>query len=71
MIAIVNDRLLVKDISLKYLRLDRQNDILQKSRRGGVPELADGLDLGSSAAMRGGSSPPFPTKITAGINEFT
>jgi hypothetical protein len=28
---------------------------------GGVPELADGLDLGSSAAMRGGSSPPFPT----------
>ena len=29
--------------------------------QGGVPELADGLDLGSSAAMRGGSSPPFPT----------
>jgi hypothetical protein len=26
-----------------------------------VPELADGLDLGSSAARRGGSSPPFPT----------
>ena len=25
-----------------------------------MPELADGLDLGSSAAMRGGSSPPFP-----------
>jgi hypothetical protein len=30
---------------------------------GGVPELADGLDLGSSAAMRGGSSPPFPTLL--------
>ena len=28
---------------------------------GGVPELADGPDLGSGAAMRGGSSPPFPT----------
>ena len=28
---------------------------------GGVPELADGLDLGSSVARRGGSTPPFPT----------
>ncbi len=28
---------------------------------GEVPELADGPDLGSGAAMRGGSSPPFPT----------
>ena len=26
-----------------------------------MPELADGPDLGSGAAMRGGSSPPFPT----------
>ena len=31
------------------------------SYHGGVPELADGPDLGSGAAMRGGSSPPFPT----------
>ena len=29
---------------------------------GGVPELADGHDLGSCALGRGGSSPPFPTK---------
>jgi hypothetical protein len=28
-----------------------------------VPELADGPDLGSGAAMRGGSNPPFPTRI--------
>ena len=28
---------------------------------GGVPELADGPDLGSGVARRGGSSPPFPT----------
>ena len=34
--------------------------ILSRSRCGGVPELADGPDLGSGAARRGGSSPPFP-----------
>jgi hypothetical protein len=28
---------------------------------GEVLELADSLDLGSSAARRGGSNPPFPT----------
>ena len=28
---------------------------------GGVSELADEHDLGSCAARRGGSSPPFPT----------
>ena len=28
--------------------------------RGGVSELADEHDLGSCAARRGGSSPPFP-----------
>jgi hypothetical protein len=28
---------------------------------GGVPELADGPDLGSGAVMREGSSPSFPT----------
>ena len=26
-----------------------------------MPELVDGPDLGSGAARRGGSSPPFPT----------
>ena len=26
-----------------------------------MPELADGPDLGSGVARRGGSSPPFPT----------
>ena len=36
--------------------------ILQDFVFGGVPELADGLDLGSSAAMRGGSNPPSPIK---------
>ncbi len=30
---------------------------------GGVSELADEHDLGSCAARRGGSSPPFPTLI--------
>ncbi len=30
---------------------------------GPVAELADALDLGSSAARRGGSTPSWPTKI--------
>jgi hypothetical protein len=33
------------------------------SGRGEVLELADSLDLGSSAARRGGSNPPFPTLL--------
>ena len=31
---------------------------------GDVPELADGLDLGSSAERREGSSPSVPTRFT-------
>ena len=31
---------------------------------GGVPELADGHDLGSCVERRGGSSPPFPIEQT-------
>ena len=46
---------------LVHLRQVRQNAIVRESIGGGVPELADGPDLGSGAAMHGGSSPPFPT----------
>ncbi len=35
--------------------------ILEDFVSGGVSELADEHDLGSCAARRGGSSPPFPT----------
>ena len=46
--------------------------ILSQSISGGVPELADGHDLGLCVARRGGSSPPFPTtNHSQGItNEF-
>ena len=40
---------------------------------GGVPELADGPDLGSGAAMREGSSPSFPTNAcnsSGGMSHF-
>ena len=35
--------------------------VLGDFRYGGVSELADEHDLGSCAARRGGSSPPFPS----------
>ena len=45
-----------------YLRQVCQNAIvLADFVFGGVSELADEHDLGSCAARRGGSSPPFPT----------
>ena len=37
---------------------------------GGVSELADEHDLGSCAARRGGSSPPFPTRGDNGQNSY-
>ena len=33
----------------------------------GMAELADALDLGSSAARRGGSSPPSRTRVHFGV----
>ena len=49
--------------SADNLRQDLQNAIVRKNICGEVPELADGPDLGSGAAMRGGSNPPFPTWV--------
>ena len=41
--------------------VNQYDKILGNYRYGGVSELADEHDLGSCAARRGGSSPPFPT----------
>ena len=55
-------------------RIDRNLDpVLQwagargSSPSAGMAELADALDLGSSAARRGGSSPLVRTKIGTGV----
>ena len=55
----IGDRLSVCNRSVK--QSVKQNGIISSNYIcGGVPELVDGRDLGSRAARRGGSSPPFP-----------
>ncbi len=57
------DRLLNTLNNLSVKQSARQNDIISSNfTLGGVSELADEHDLGSCAARRGGSSPPFPTR---------
>ena len=58
-----SDRLINTLNSLSVKQSVKQYDkILGSFGYGGVPELADGHDLGSCALGRGGSSPPFPIK---------
>ena len=44
-------------------RIDYTIVIIPMKRFARVAELVDALDLGSSAARRGGSSPPFRTSF--------
>ena len=56
-----NQKVLSKVLS-NHGQSGKQNAIiLSRFACGGVSELVDEHDLGSCAARRGGSSPPFPT----------
>ena len=53
-------------ITTKSLHLKKQILHLQTDKKAGVAKLVDALDLGSSAARHGGSSPS--TRTTSKVN---
>ena len=58
-----SQKVLSKVLSSDGQDIKQYGRILSQFTHGEVSELADEHDLGSCAARRGGSNPPFPTRL--------